>query len=382
MAKIIHFKKVRPKRSKRREYSGGLNSGLVTAVILILIAGLVFALGSHMVSRVSTVSSSAQSTIKDVSWQQEVLKNILSQNIPGMVELENTDGVDMDMVKDDEIALKPDKNHNDNMLKSTLYALTRVNPDDPKTFLNSQLTSMEMVSLLAESYSLEDDSIMMEKIQQEEELMEGNPNDHLMNSSLGQELSPLVIIYHSHTTESFFPTSGQNYTTDLSQTVVRVAEEIIQYLENDYGIKVIHNKEIHNIPHNEAYSKSIETVKELVKRYPEAAMVIDLHRDGVSREVSTTQINGQDVGKTLIVLGSDHSRWKQNYGFAYNFHEKSEELYPGLSRGISERRFTYNQEVHPQAILLEIGGHRNSLEEALRTGRYVAEIIGELFKEL
>lgn len=380
MARIIHFKKVRPRRSKRRENNVSINSGLVTAVILILIAGLVFALGNHMVSRVTTASSSAQAYIGDVSWQQEALKNILIQNIPGMVGLDNIDGLDIE--ETEKIVLKPEQNNTPSMLHSTLYALTRVNPNDPRTFLNSQLTSMEMVSLLAETYSAEENSILIEKIQQEEEISEVSPNNSLVNTAFGQELSPLVIIYHSHTTESFVPTSGQNYTTDLSQTVVRVAEEIAQRLEEEYGIKVIHNKEIHNIPHNEAYSNSIHTIKELVKRYPEAAMVIDLHRDGVTRDVSTTQINGEDVGKTLIVLGSDHSRWKQNYGFAYNFHEKSEELYPGLSRGIRERRLTYNQEVHPQAILLEIGGHRNSLEEALRTGRYVAEIIGELFKEM
>ncbi len=378
MPRTIHFKRVKSRRSKNQ----GTNIGLIIGLVLILAVSIIITLAGHLSAHIKTAAGSAMDTAADASWQEEVLKNMLVQNIPGMTGIDMTaDELDGE-TPEEKINLQPGQQGPENMLHSTLYALTRVDPSDPKTFLNSQLTSMEMVSLLAESYSPEEDSVYIEDIQREEEALEIDPDNYLANLNLGQGLSPLVIIYHSHTTESFVPTSGKDFTTDLSQTVVRVAEEIAQHLERDYGIKVIHSREIHDIPRSEAYGKSINTIKKLVKRYPEAAMVIDLHRDGVSRDITTTQINGQDVGKTLLVLGSGHKDWKENYGFALRFHEKSEELYPGLSRGIRDRRFTYNQEVHPRALLLEIGGHRNSLEEALRSARYVAEIIGELFNDL
>lgn len=377
MPRTIHFKRARNRRSKKH----GTSSGLIIGLVLFLVAGIILTLGGHLAASIKDVPVSARHFAAEASWKQEVFKNILIQNIPGMTDME-TGGLNLDETNKEEISLQPGQEGNESMLHSTLYTLTRVNPTDPKTFLNSQLTSMKMVSSLAESYCPEEDSIFIEEIQREKEILEIDPDNYLANVNLGQGLSPLVLIYHSHTTESFVPTSGKEFTTDLSLTVVRVAEEIAKHLEEEYGIKVVHSREIHDIPRSESYGKSINTIKEMVKRYPEAAMVIDLHRDGVSREVTTTQINGQDVGKTLLVLGSGHKNWKENYGFALSFHEKSEELYPGLSRGIRDRRFTYNQEVHPRAILLEIGGHRNSLEEALRTGRYVAEIIGELFKEM
>lgn len=190
--------------------------------------------------------------------------------------------------------------------------------------------------------------------------------------------APLVIIYHSHTTESFVPTSGKEFTTDLTQTVVRVGEELASLLEEDYGIKVVHHRGVHDLPRSQAYARAEETVKGLVKKYPEASLVIDLHRDGISRVATTTTLEGKEVGRTLLVMGTNHARWRENYSFALEFHEKSERLFPGLSRGIRDRSFTYNQDVHPRAILLEVGGHRNSLEEALATTGYLARIIGGL----
>ncbi len=191
--------------------------------------------------------------------------------------------------------------------------------------------------------------------------------------------SPGIIIYHAHTTESFVPTSGERFTTDLSLTVAYLGAELKKILEEKYNIPALHNYEIHDIPRSLAYREGRKTIKELIEETPEAKIMIDFHRDGVSRNVTTADIGGVKTGRILMVVGSGHERWRQNLQIARMLHEKLEEVVPGLSRGIKERSFIYNQDLHPRALLIEVGGHENSLEEAQNSLIYLARALAEIF---
>ncbi len=320
-------------------------------------------------------------------WQEEIYKKALEQGIPGM-NREKEDSPGEEGIKEGEDTELVNENQSRGVINSTLYALTSIDLHDPKTFLNAQISSMQHVSYLTDYPSSFNEVNTSDKegssqgaffSDREISYYEG---DIEAREALLEKNSPLVVIYHTHTTESFRPTSGKDFTEDLNLTVVRVAQELAQSLENDYGARVVHNKEIHDIPRSRAYHEAVDTVKSLAKNYPEAALIIDLHRDGAAREATTTTIKGERVGRTLIVQGTNYKNWQENYQLALRLHEKSEELYPGLSRGIRKRNLVYNQDVHPHSILLEIGGHKNSLEEALRASTYVAEIIGEVLQEL
>ena len=63
-----------------------------------------------------------------------------------------------------------------------------------------------------------------------------------------------IIIYHTHTCESYTPTNENNYiasgnfrTTDLNYSVSRVGDELSNYLQSK-NFNVIHNKNIHDYP--------------------------------------------------------------------------------------------------------------------------------------
>ncbi len=107
--------------------------------------------------------------------------------------------------------------------------------------------------------------------------------------------------------------------------------------------------------------------------------MIDFHRDGVSRNITTADIEGVKKGRILMVVGSGHEKWRQNLQIARMLHERLEEVAPGLSRGVKERSFVYNQDLHLGALLIEIGGHENSLEEAENSLPYLAKAIAEIF---
>ena len=96
-----------------------------------------------------------------------------------------------------------------------------------------------------------------------------------------------ILIYHTHTCESYTPTEKYNYqqtgnfrTTDLNFSVARVGEELKKQLES-YNIKVvIQNKTYHDYPsYNGSYSRSLTTANNMLNENKDADIVIDLHRD-------------------------------------------------------------------------------------------------------
>ena len=56
-----------------------------------------------------------------------------------------------------------------------------------------------------------------------------------------------------------------------------------------------------------------------------------------------------------------------------------ETLYPGLTRPVLCGYRFYNQDLSTGSLLIEIGGHANTLAEALRAGEYAARALADLF---
>ena len=195
-----------------------------------------------------------------------------------------------------------------------------------------------------------------------------------------EEKQPLVLIYHTHTTESFVPFSGGAFSTNMEKTVVVLGNYLTEILQEKYGIPVLHYYEVFDIPRRSAYEKARPSVEKILAEYPGIEIVLDLHRDGVPRNITTTSINGQDTGRILFVLGSNHQGWNNNLRFALFLQDALEEVSPGLSRGIRKQPFTYNQHLHQRSLIVEIGGHENSMEEVKRTIPYLAEALAAVME--
>ena len=76
----------------------------------------------------------------------------------------------------------------------------------------------------------------------------------------------------------------------------------------DAGINVIHDKTMHDRPsYNESYARSLETIQRLMKKYPTAKYVIDLHRDAAAyagNKGATVKIGKDTVATYSLVVGS------------------------------------------------------------------------------
>lgn len=98
-----------------------------------------------------------------------------------------------------------------------------------------------------------------------------------------------MLIFHTHTCESYTPSDAFSYThngnfrtTDRAFSVARVGDELQKNLEQ-YGISVIHDTTYHDYPnYSGSYGRSLNTVDSILKNNPEIDIVFDLHRDAIS----------------------------------------------------------------------------------------------------
>ena len=230
------------------------------------------------------------------------------------------------------------------------------------------------------------------------------PNvDALLSQSVSQgERSdkPLVLILHTHTSEAYLPqgtlyvagdVGDATYSRDAAQNILSVGEVLCDTL-NKKGITAIHCAVMHDDPTlGGSYLRSAETVKLYLQKYPSIQYVIDLHRDAVTTSEgalvrAVTEYNGEEVAQVMAVVGSDcngtlHKSWSNNLALALQLREALNQGGEALCRPVSLRNASYNQELAPYALILEIGTAANSVEEARRAAVLVGEALAELIYE-
>ena len=200
-----------------------------------------------------------------------------------------------------------------------------------------------------------------------------------------------VVIYHTHTCESYTPTEQYQYTAsgnfrtiDLNFSVSRVGDELEKWLST-YGCTVIHDRTYHDYPaYNGSYSRSLVTAQNVLSTNQDADIVIDLHRDAIADETygPRVKIGDEYVSQLMFVIGTDgansaHTNWLQNLKFAIKVQQKANELYPGLFKPIILRNSEYNQHVAKAACIIEVGSTGNTLEESMGAMKYLARILEE-----
>ena len=200
---------------------------------------------------------------------------------------------------------------------------------------------------------------------------------------------PQVLIYHTHTTESFEPFVRDYYdatfnyrTTDETKNIVMVGNAIENQLK-DAGIAVIHDTTIHDYPsYNGSYDRSRETIKKVLEQYPSIKVLLDVHRDAISSNSIAYQpyveIDGKEAAQIMIISGCDDGTmdmpdYMQNFRLASLFQQQIESDYKGLTRPILFDYRKYNQNMSTGALLFEIGSHGNTLEQV----QYSSELVGK-----
>ena len=180
-----------------------------------------------------------------------------------------------------------------------------------------------------------------------------------------------VVVYHTHSDESFLPTSG-TASKPGNGDIYRVGDAFSNTLLSA-GISVTHSRNAHD-PHDiNAYHRSRRTSVSLLKEQPDAAF--DLHRDSAPPAAYWTTINGLDTARTMIVIGQSNPNQNTNVEYARAIKAQADALYPGLMRGISMGRGSYNQDLYPTAILFEIGTEQLPLSMSQNAARCLGDVL-------
>lgn len=219
-----------------------------------------------------------------------------------------------------------------------------------------------------------------------------NPSDNTKSPSG----SKIAFVYQSHSTESFLPelkdkgTTNPNLAYDSSKNITLVGQKLAESLQSK-GVETLHSKAnypkmIRNFKNSYSYKYSNRTLQEVTATNSELQYYFDIHRDSSVRKKTTVTINGTDYAQVYFVIGTAHPSWKKNEAFANQIHEILEKNNPGLSKGIyakteEEGNGIYNQNISPNAILIEIGGPYNTLEETYRTVELLSSAIAEVILE-
>jgi len=203
-----------------------------------------------------------------------------------------------------------------------------------------------------------------------------------------------VIIFHTHTCESYTSSEGYEYeqtgnyrTTDLDFNVARVGTELEKQLKS-YNYNVIHDTTYHDYPaYNGSYGRSLTTVENLLTQNPNTDVVFDIHRDAIGdySYAPKVKIGDEYAAQLMFVIGTDgggleHPNWLQNLKFAVKIQEKANELYPGLFKSIVLRNTRYNQHLASGASIIEVGATGNTMDECLNSMKYLAKVLSEVMK--
>lgn len=284
--------------------------------------------------------------------------------------------------------------------------VTSIKPSDPRSLLGNELPGFSIFDhkvLIAEEGSYHTnhpiesapplEEILKDRhavVDEEEQEME---NDEPDNTTGDRDV---VFIYNTHNRESFLP-----HLPDLDDpdkafhkevNITKVSDRLSKSLKSfGIGTHVDHTDIMQELNKNNwvygrSYEASRPVVREAFADNEDIQYAFDLHRDGAPRDKTTTEINGENYARIMIVIGAEHHSYKKNLELANELHALLEKKYPGITRGEgvypkkgAATNGIFNQDLSENALLFEMGGVENNLEELYRTADALADVFAEFY---
>lgn len=202
---------------------------------------------------------------------------------------------------------------------------------------------------------------------------------------------PLIYIYNTHDEEAYYNSYLNPYNIVPD---VKLASYYFQERLKDLGIEsVVEKRKIKDVldkngwNYRYSYSASRVYLEEVSKNNPSIKYFIDLHRDSVGKDKTTTTINGKSYARVMFLVGLEHKSYQKNLDLATRLNELISQFDSTLSRGIYQKEGPgvngiYNQDFSSKAILIEVGGQYNTIEEVANTIEVIARVLKDYLGEL
>lgn len=200
---------------------------------------------------------------------------------------------------------------------------------------------------------------------------------------------PIVYLYNTHQLEEYKQENQESYNVTPN---VMMLSYIVREKLNDMGIPtIVEENDVSAFlqANNWSYASSYKVTRLLMEdaktKNPTLKYFIDLHRDSVSKSISTATINGKNYAKVLFIIGLENPNYQENLTVTTTINNMLEEKYPGITRGIYKKEGkgvngVYNQDFDKNTILFEVGGPENTIEEVLNTADAISTVLAEYIK--
>ncbi len=283
------------------------------------------------------------------------------------------------------MALLKDSNHH------LLYEKSNHNIANQFFKLLSNINIKKPVSILETvfGYEMKDENIIPvvqdPGLQDNDEYLE-DPTVYIKDPNPTVVEDPIVYIYNTHQLEGYNNTNFEEY--NITPNVL-MASYLLKEKLNKAGIPTIVETSnisdfltLNNWDYSQSYQASKFFITDTLNQYPNLKLLIDLHRDAIPKQASTTTIDGKNYAKILFVVGMEHENAETNLALANLLNNKIKEKYPTLSRGVMTKQGKgvngiYNQNLSPNSVLIECGGNENSIDEVMNTIEVLSIIIKE-----
>jgi stage II sporulation protein P len=282
---------------------------------------------------------------------------------------------------------------------------TNIDPEDPRSYLGTGLPGLALfdteIVTAGEGTNITNMPIEsappFEVLKKEREAavknvkQENGANESKAPSTKGKEV---VFIYHSHSMESFLPhlegVKDSNDAWHSTLNITDVGEKLGKELEKRGIGTVVNTDNITNMVrkrgwnYNDSYKMSEEVVTKAMAQNDDLNFLFDIHRDSQPRDITTVTINNKKYARPFFVVGEAHKGYEKNLKLANTLHDMLEKKYPGLSRGVFSKDKTqgngvYNQDLSKNALIIEVGGYNNNMEELDRSAEALADAIAEYY---
>lgn len=206
--------------------------------------------------------------------------------------------------------------------------------------------------------------------------------DHLFNNynfisenTIYKDRNPIIYLYNTHDTEKYHDNKG-----------VTLATSYLKNNLNKLGIATIQEEKKPSelqVTGLSYYDISKTFIKDIMDK-ENIAYFIDIHRDSVKD--TTIKINNKTYAKILFVLGLENKNYLKNKSILLKMNEYLNNNYPGISRGIYEKKGSgvdgvYNQDLGENVLLIEIGGVENNIEEVSNSTEIIALMLYHMLGE-
>lgn len=196
---------------------------------------------------------------------------------------------------------------------------------------------------------------------------------------------PTVLILHTHTTESYtrrdepYKEVSPWRTLDEEYNMRSIGAEVGRIL-TEAGISVALEGTVHDYPgYNGSYVRARKTIQNALEQYPSIRLVLDLHRDASAAQSgqlrTLAEKDGTRSAQLMPVVGTNHKNYEENLSLALKLSAQLERQWPGITRPLQLRGQRFNQDLHPAALLIEVGAAGNTHAEALAAARELAKAI-------